>query len=524
MLSFRIISHNIKKTTTSMKKITLAGIAMLFAISSCDDQTETAGYSLVDNADHFSIATDTFMVSTESYRVDADKLITRSDYTYLGRIKDPETGAYITCDYTTEFNLLEGEATKHFPAKDSIISKELNDNGELEIVADSCVINIMVESFQGDSLAAMKLQVCELDRPIEDKKVFYSSFDPEAEGYLRSDANAIKQKQVFSISDLTLSDSIRQLNRTGSYYEYVRVPLNGKYTDKQNNTYKNYGTYVMHQFYAHPEYFKNANTFMSHVCPGFYFKCIDGLGLMMEVVYTQLHIYYRYKYAGTEYTGIKTFTATPEVLQATHITNDTDVLDDLIKNEKGCTYIKTPAGIFTEVELPVEDIMMGRNHDGEHLNDTITMAKIVFNSLAAQSNGTAFTLAQPTNLLLVESDKLYTFFENNSLSNDSTSYLATYNSTYKNYTYNNIATLISNMWNKYWDKKTNSKRPNVPDNWNKVVLVPVQLSTQVSSSYYSSTTTVVGIANQMSLNSVRLVNSTNANYAPRISVIYSKNK
>jgi len=496
-----------------MKKILLAGIAMLVAISSCDDTTETAGYSLVEKADQFTIATDTFSVSTKSIRVAADSLITRSDYTYLGRIKDPETGAYITCDYTTEFNLLEGEADKLFADKDSIVSLE---NGE--IVADSCTINIVIESYQGDSLTAMKLQLCELDRPIEDEKVFFSSFDPESEGYLRSDAHAIKQSQMFTISDLTLSDSIRNLNSSSSYYQYVKVPLNSQYTDKQGNPYKNYGTYIMKQYYAHPEYFKNSNTFVSHICPGFYIKCTDGLGLMMEVSYTQLNVYYKYRYNGSIYTGVKTFTATPEVLQATHITNDSDVLDDLVNNDNSCTYIKTPAGIFTEVTLPVEAMMRG------HDNDTITMAKIVFTGLAAQDNNANITLSEPTDLLLVERDSLYSFFTDNKLTDDVTSYLATHSSKYKTYTFNNISPLISSMWNKYWDKDNNRPKSTAPKNWNKVVLVPVHLITQTSSSYYSTSTTVVGISNQMSLNSIRLVNSSNSNYAPRISVIYSKNE
>ena len=496
------------KHTSMTKKMIFAGIAIMVAISSCDTTTDTTGYSLVDGADQFTIATDTFDVATRSILVSADSLITRSDYTYLGRIKDPETGAYITCDYTTEFNLLEGEATKLFADKEKITSLE-----DGEIIADSCTLNIVIESYQGDSLTAMKLQLCELGRPIDDENVFYSNFNPEAKGYLRSDSNAIKQNQVFSISDLTLSDSIRNVNRTSSYYEYVKVPLNRTYIDKQGNEYKNYGTYIMQQYYAHPEFFKNSNSFVSNICPGFYIKCVDGLGVMMEVAYTQLNVYYKYLYNNTEYTGVKTFTATPEVLQATHISNDATVLEDLLKDQT-CTYLKTPAGLFTEIEFPIDEIKMGHAMNGEHEKDTITMAKIVFHRLNSQNNQSSIALEEPENLLLVERDSLYSFFENNRLTDDKTSFLATYSSKYKNYTFNNISTLIDAMWS----KKNKTK------NWNKAVLVPVQLATQTTSSYYSSSTTVVGIANEMNINSVRLVNSSNQNYAPRISVIYSKNE
>ena len=81
-----------------MRKWTLAGIALLMvAISSCDSETTLIGNSLTDNVDRFTNVTDTFDVSTRSIKVDS--VLSTSDYCYMGRIKDPETGSYITSDY-----------------------------------------------------------------------------------------------------------------------------------------------------------------------------------------------------------------------------------------------------------------------------------------------------------------------------------------------------------------------------------------------------------------------------------------
>ena len=46
--------------------------------------------------------------------------------------------------------------------------------------------------------------------------------------------------------------------------------MNKPYTAKDGNgvTYNNYGTYIMQQYYRHPEYFKNSYTFSTTSVPG----------------------------------------------------------------------------------------------------------------------------------------------------------------------------------------------------------------------------------------------------------------
>lgn len=490
------------------KKTLLAAIVLpLMAICSCDEETANVGNSISDSADLFAIATDSFQVSSRSLVVDS--VISRSEYSYLGRIKDPETGSYITSDYMSQFTLLENESNAIFPPKDSVAS--LIDN---EIVADSCVLNVVVNKWQGDSLAALKLSVFEIGNPVEEGKTYYTNFDPAAKGHIREDG--LHENKIFSIVNLQLSDSLRKVQQSGSYYEYVSIPLNKEYTDKDGNTYNNYGTYLMRTYYAHPEYFKNSYNFIHKVCPGFYFKITDGLGLMNEVSRTQLMIYFRGKEGGKTYVGSKTFNGTEEVLQTTRITNDKKTVARLA-SDNSCTYLKTPAGIFTEVTLPIDDIK--RNHE----NDTITSAKIVFNKMNTQNDLSNNLLQQPTQLLMVEKDSLYSFFENLKVTDNKTSYLATYSSTKNTYTYSNISNLINHLYKK--KQAGGSNYTATHPNWNKVVLVPVKTVTTSSTSYYQTTTTITGINNEMSLTSVRLVGgSENAHTPIHITVIYSRNQ
>ena len=94
-----------------MRKWLMAGIAIItIAISSCDEDTNTIGYSLTSDADRFSLVPDSFKIESMQ-SIKADSVLARSSYCYLGSIKDPETGAYITSDFTTQFNLLENESS-----------------------------------------------------------------------------------------------------------------------------------------------------------------------------------------------------------------------------------------------------------------------------------------------------------------------------------------------------------------------------------------------------------------------------
>jgi len=473
---------------------------MTIAISSCDEDTKTMGYSLTSDADRFVLVPDTFKIeSTQSIK--ADSVLARSSYCYLGSIKDPETGAYINSDFTTQFTVLEREASALFANKQDVTS--VDESGEP--VATSCRLTILINSYVGDSLAAMKLRVEELDKPIEENKLYYSNFNPEASGYIRTDG--LKQAKNYSMVDMTLSDSARYVRQKNNYYTYINVPLNKSYKAKNGVTYKNYGTYLMRTFYEHPEYFKNSITFIKNVCPGFYIRNVDGQGVMAEVLNVQLIVDYKFKTGDKEYTGTKTFFGTEEVMQTTHISNDKGKIDSLVNKVKDCTYLKTPAGIFTEVTLPVEQIKQN------HANDSLLSAKVMFQRMADANKKTEDLLNDATELLMIERDSLYAFFEKSNVTNNRTSFLATYSATQNTYAYNNISGLINHMW---------ANRDKGSKNWNKVVLIPVKTSSVSTSSY--SAATVTGINNEMGITSTRLVGGINHPNNPTISVIYNQSR
>ena len=65
---------------------------------------------------------------------------------------------------------------------------------------------------------------------------------------------------------------------------------------------------------------------------------------------------------------------------------------------------------------------------------------------------------------------------------------------------------------------------NKTENWNKLVLIPVQV-TMTSASTTSSTTSVASVNNELKVTSVRLVGGSQNQHEPvQISIVYNKNR
>ena len=285
---------------------------------------------------------------------------------------------------------------------------------------------------------------------------------------------------------------------------------------------------VMRKYFENPNYFKNSYQFVHHVCPGFYVKIKDGTGAMAYVNISWMVVYFKIKDEdGNEEVGRTSFSGTEEVLQTTRITNDQRSIERLV-SDNSCTYIKSPAGIFTELTLPVDEII--NNHE----NDTLNTARLSLTKMIDWSDSD-YKFNMPTYLLMVPKDSLYTFFEKNSLPNNITSYvkerdhtsISTGSSYYSqrvikkykdSYTFDNISNLIRHMAET--KKKGGSDYTIKHPNWNKVVIVPVTVNTTTTT---SGGTAISRVMNDMSPTSLRLVGgSENVNGDIHISVIYSK--
>lgn len=486
-----------------MKILRLLTVLVIAALTfaACDDTTEGIGGSITNKIDNINISDSAFNVTTKS--IVAGAVLSRNNTGLIGKMKDPETGNYVKGDYMTQLSVLPTFSV------DTLDIKKAN-NGSIE--ADSCYLLVSYNASYGDTIAPMKVTAYEMTEPMREDQEYYSNYDAFKNGW-------VNENNPHWSSNYNLSNT--------SDVKNFKIYLNKEYK-KDGKTYKNYGSYILQTYAEHPKYFKTNFKFLHNVCPGFYIKNVGGTGNMAKIWNTELIFYWKKtikaKDGVTDSTGIgyNRFDGTEEVLQLNKIENDTENLKKLASQEDW-TYLKSPAGIFTEVTLPIDDIMKG------HEKDTLNTATISFPRLNNADEDNPYNFATPSTILMVQKDSLQSFFEKSKLADNRTSYTASYSSTgtYKNaYTFQNIANLVSAMY----------KNKGKGKNWNKVVLVPVNVITTTQ----GYTTVISKINHDMSLASTRLIVGTDdpdkdyttdkktgkkvASGPIRIKVIYSKFK
>ncbi len=427
-----------------MKKSFAYILTLLLCLASCDDNTGTLGGSIVPDNDVISIDTATYWATTKSIAVDS--VLGKASKVYLGRFTDPQTNSVFEADFIAQFNCEEGGQV--FPDSipgDSAVKVELR---------------LFFTSYFGDPENTMTAEVYELTETLKEGERYYTNLDPTQ--FYNSEDKPLVTK-VYTATDYTLEDS--ELNDS-EHYANVNIPLPHEI-----------GTRMIQQYRNNEDWFANASNFIENVCKGYYVKIAGGDGTVLYIDQAALNIHFQDWESDSIF--VTQFAGTEEVLQANRFSTEKETLEPLV-NDNACTYLKTPAGIFTEVTLPIDEIMTN--------NDSINAAKIIFNCYN-DSYDTDYEFGTPQTLLMIHKDEMHTFFEKNKLTDDISSFYTTYNGTYNRYEYSNISRLIT-----YCD----SKRDESPENWNKVVLIPVTTITD-------SNSTIVNFHHDFSLNSIRLV-------------------
>lgn len=536
-----------------MKRFLFFISSIIILLVSCDDTTDGLGGTLTDISDNVSVAADEYYVQTESVSgSDLGDIDARSSYAYLGKIFDKETSSYITADLMTQVVPMTNQflnaynAARIFPGIDSIYvcdddgnalpcGKELTDAEREEklkyLKADSCYLTFYVADFKGDSLAQMSVNVRELSQPYLESEDYSIDFNPETEGMVRpeTDGGAINVTRTYSIKNMVAEG----LGTSSSHSHYITTPLNRKYTGRDGVDYSNYGTYIMKQYLdADATFHKGYNShvlFLKNVCPGFYLKHIGGEGAMSKVTATTLTIYYRMTYPSsstpeTVHDVQAVFSGTEESIQ--HSTISDTGTDYLISKSNvdgnSYTYVKSPNAIYTQLSIDVEKIMQG--HEG----DSLSTVRIFIPRLNDETDG-EYSFSPPTYLMLLPVDSVKTFFEKKKVTDSRTSYLGTYSSAVNGYIFGNISSLVTRMYQGWQESGKTAAEYSADEeskNWNKMVLIPVEVTT----STISNSSVITKVSHSMELESTRLRRGLKADAddgideskAIKASVIYSK--
>ena len=472
----------------------LLWIALLL-MAGCDDNTSTLGIDMMPGTDHMAAHTSIFSVNTRSLQ--ADSVFAKTSTGYVGRFSDPDFG-YFDCSFMTELNCTDNYAFPNVYTYD-----EATQTGSGTMAGDSVVavqLVIYYSKWFGDSLNACRLSVYELndqwlkDRQEQGLQHRYTNID--ATKYY--DASTLLGRAAYSAYDTSVPDSLRNAtdsNGDYTYYPHITIPLD-KHTFGEDRILKKYR--------SNPNWFSDAESFINNIFKGVYIKTEQGDGTILYVDRVDLQMQFRF-HVVNDSTGVKlqkqdgtdslyysmntVFASTKEVIQANQFKNS-DALAQKI-NEKENTYLKSPAGIFTEASLPYDEIYKKLQAD------TLNAARLTFTNYH-QDVKDAFSMAAPETVLLLRKTKYKSFFEGNEITDNVNSFTAVHNYVATNrYVFPNIARLITAClaekqtareeakkaagasWNETaWEMAWTKENPD----WDKVLIIPVTLTYDNNSS------------------------------------------
>ena len=466
-----------------MKFKFLAAVGLAAFLYSCDDSTTGIG-NFVADADEIEAYAKTYNVETQTVLVKdiaPEGLYSRTSSAYLGKITDEDFGEFST-DFITQVYCPEGFA---YPETLKKIT--------------STTLELYYQSYYGDSVAPMQASVKLLKNNtgiIDDGKhpdIYYTTYTPESYVYPE-----VIGKKDYAAYDNSVSDSVRYAKDSDgklTYYPSVTIDLSNQPVPQEIGS-GNFNQYIFDKYKENPDNFKDGASFINNVLGGFYVYNTSGEG---SVLYIQ-DIWLRTPFA-----------ATKEIYMRTRLQNDDRLKDFTDAGHSDETYLKTPAGLWTEVTLPLQDIY------DELSRDTLNSVSLTFTKYKETIEGKerGFEMGTPQYLLLIRKSEVKDFFENNQNADNQTSFLASYDSSSNTYTFSSLNRLISYIFSEMRNSESR------PADWNKLLLIPVQVERESENTNSSTQAQIIGLSHDLEVNSARLFKGNDDNPL-QVTVIYTR--
>lgn len=440
-------------------KATLFTIASLgIALCSCESDVASLtdpGAALVGTQGEI-IVDSSFTVSARS--VVSDPIQSRTTTQLLGAITAPEYG-----------NLKADFVAQMFPSNNIETENVTPDSLKLQLVFDKT-------GFVGDSVAPIGIEVYPLTRQLPDP--IYSNFSPL--GSQSYDPTAPLGSAAFTAVGLSISDTV-----AANPYRFAYVRMPDALMNNFFNTYK-----------AQPELFNDPYAFQNYF-PGVYVRHSFGSGRVTRITNCRMMFYYHKEQRLTNSQGVEVDSITrhysyimamaPELVSNTciNISPATDLTD---MAAQGRAIVVAPAALDVELTMPVADVIAAVKRAG---SDALTVINTLSFKLPADTIPSAHGINPPGYLLMVKSDEKADFFANNSLPDNITSFIGTYNSQTGMYEFDDMRQYLTKMM---------QKEQLTPADYT-FTLTPVSLVMENSNSAwgYTTTTSLSGITPMIAL-------------------------
>lgn len=432
-------------------------LTLIVLIYSCDDSLKNLGFTIQPNTDRITVGTDSLFIKARTVSVDSllpEGMFAKTKNPVLGVYKDSIFGT-IKSDYVGQFYYPEG---KNFPEG---------------AIIDSVKVAVFYTSWKGDSIAPIELSVYEVNKSLPTGS-HYTKFDPTQ--YV--DMSAPIGSSVFTAGNVEVPLSER-LDPDYYHRAFVDLPKSiGERIYQLSEDFSEAGKVLDTDIFR--EYFK-----------GLYLTTSFGSGSILKLDHTYLYLHFHYldkKGSSTKQDTIRTgntiLNTTPEVIQINQIRNKND---KLLEANDDYAFIKSPAGVFTEITFPFSEKASKLN------NQALNLAKFSVTALPERDVNKKHKLDPSPYLLLVNKDDMKEFFEKRKVPDNVTSFYAQLDPTTYTYNFGNLSAMV----NYYKEKNEGAVKDLV------FLLVPVDLAiTNVQNQ-----SSITGVYNQMTPTATTILKS-----------------
>ena len=405
-----------------LKAITYS-IFISLAFIACNDNISPVGLEIQPDSDKINVRTDTISFTSSTQMIDS--IFIKTSETCLGSFDDPVYGN-IRYSYLCNF----------YTAPDGVFGNVIDDR------IDSVVLRLLYygyagTGFVGDSLTPMEATVREVIKPLG--KNFYSNIDPAE--YIDENAPAWAKK-TYTSRNMNVTDSVYLLGG----YRSVDFKLPNTVGEKIYNEWKRSGG---------KETFAELDSFFVFF-PGVYIESTFGSGNILSIDRTYLQIYYQTHIMRNVSGEIDSLVTRYALFDSSEEAIQLNIIDKIENREKeqqlvsvdNGTYLKTPSGVVTQLEISLQDIV-------NKIGDDRIFNNVKFTLEIEELPAWEYTLSIPKTVLLISPDSIKPFFEEARLADNRYSYYAYLpeSSAYR-YDFGNISTLIQNSIKKLNEENT----------------------------------------------------------------------
>ena len=441
-------------------RLKLTGLALICCMApgliACQDDTSTIGGSLA--AGEVTITVDSIETDLRGKAEWINDFDSRTTIKLLGNLTIPEYGN-LNCSFVTQMM----SATK-MNIPDSI--------PESDVDSIRLVMSIPRGALTGDSLAPQQLRVFRINKALP--KDIDSKFDPT--GYY--DPSEVFATKSYTVSNISKNDTIFANSA------YVNIPM---------MLPNEFGLELFRKYRDNDPVFEWPATF-NQWFPGLYVEQNFGNGCVANISSVRAYLYWHRKgkisvtvdSAKVEYRDVTRrdsvclLASAPEVLSSNNIHYSPSALLQQLASE-GKSLVTSPGGYVTTFRFPVRRLL---DRFLEADTELSVMSSLVL-KIPAVSVKNDYGMTPPANLLMTTMDERESFFRENKIPDNVTSFYCTYDSENKMYTFSSMREYLLKKLDEYRKDPTNFTDDEV------FCLQPVAVSTETVQQYYGQSVTYV---------------------------------